>query len=81
VDVLITDLEARLVTAGLMADGVPKEVSTSADSAGAVWNLLMAKEDRSHGVHNAKYTIGLLNSALQFIGAGPAPQLAVRSRR
>ena len=73
VDVLITDLEARLVSAKLMADGLPKAVKTSADSAGAVWNLLLAKEDRSHGVHNPKYIVGLLRSAIQFM-QGTSPQ-------
>jgi len=80
VDVLIGDLETRLETAGLMASGAPVAVKASADSAGAVWNLLMAKEDRSHGVHNAMYTMGLLNSAIQYMsgnlpqpGAQPAP--------
>ena len=82
VDVLVTDLEARLVTAKLMADGAPKSVTTSADSAGAVWNLLLAKEDRSHGVHNPKYIVGLLRSAIEFI-KGPTPPglTAARAQR
>jgi hypothetical protein len=73
VDVLITDLEARLVAASLMANGTPKSVKTSADSAGAVWNLLMAKEDRSHGVHNPRYIVGLLRSSIAYI-KGTSPQ-------
>ena len=76
VDVLITDLETRLMTAGLVesgAGGLPKSVTTSADSAGAVWNLLLAREDRSHGVHNPKYIVGLLPSSIQFMG-GTSPQ-------
>jgi hypothetical protein len=79
VDVLVTDLEARLVAAGLMAnsaDGMlPTSVTTSADSAGAVWNLLLAKEDRSHGVHNPKYIVGLLRSAIEYITGPPPPVL------
>jgi hypothetical protein len=71
VDVLMVDLEARLVAAGLMADGAPKAMKTSADSAGAVYNLLLAKEDRSHGVHNPKYIVGLLQSAIDFIQGSP----------
>ena len=46
---------------------------TSADSAGAVWNYLIAHEDGSHGIHNAQYIMDLLNSAIQFIQTGPAP--------
>jgi len=75
VDVLIADLEARLVAANLMADGAPRSVKTSADSAGAVWNLLLAKEDRSHGVHNPKYIAGLLQSAIEYIQGPAAPGL------
>jgi len=78
VEVLITDLEGRLVTAGLMESGaegvLPKAVTTSADSAGAVWNLLLAREDRSEGVHNPKYVVGLLRSAIEYI-QGPSPGL------
>jgi hypothetical protein len=87
VDGLIGDLETRLVTAGLMTDGLPTDsVMTSRDSAGAVWNLLMAKEDRSHGVHNANYVRGLLESSIQFIMGGPGvnttrAQRAMAARR
>jgi len=79
VDGLLTDLEARLTTAGLMADGAATEDSTSADSAGAVWNLLIAKEDRSHGVHNAQYILGLLESSIQYI-SGTRPQNGTLAR-
>jgi hypothetical protein len=74
VDVLIADLNARLVTAGLVdgTSGVPRSTSTSADSAGAVWNYLVAKYDRSRGVHNPMYIMGLLNSSIAYI-TGPAP--------
>jgi hypothetical protein len=78
VDVLVAALRAKLVTAGLVdgTTGLPKSVSTSKDSAGAVWNYLIAGvEDRSRGVHNAQYIMGLLNSAIQYI-SGPQPQMA-----
>lgn len=81
VDSLITDLAARLDAAGLTTAGVPKSVSTSRDSAGAVWNLLMAKEDRSHGVHNPKYTEGLLRSSILYISGSLTPRARVASRR
>ena len=79
VDVLADALQARLVTANLITvvDDVatPKSVKTSADSAGAVWNLLLVKEDRSHGVHNPKYIVGLLKSAIEFIQGTGTPGL------
>jgi len=76
VDALISDLRASLVTAGLItitAAGTDSilPVKTSADSAGAVYNLLLAKEDRSEGVHNPKYIVGLLQSAIDFISGSP----------
>jgi hypothetical protein len=81
VDALKADLKARLVAAGLM-DGTterPRPVTTSADSAGALWNYLVAKYDRSRGVHNAKYIMGLLQSSIQYI-EGPAPLATVHLR-
>ncbi len=85
VDVLIADLETRLTTAGLVVSGpggLPKAVTTSADSAGAVWNLLMAREDRSHGVHNARYIMGLLNSSIAYIkGTSPQGLTAAHAQR
>ena len=35
--------------------------------AGAMWNYLLAEEDRSMGVHNAKYIMGLLDSSIQYL--------------
>jgi formate-dependent nitrite reductase cytochrome c552 subunit len=75
VQTLMEDLLARLVAAGLMdAEGEPLEgVTTSQDSAGAVWNFLLAEEDRSKGIHNAQYIIDFLNASIDFIEAGPGP--------
>lgn len=71
VDGLIADLETRLLGANLlvMSEGVavPNAVTTSADRAGAVYNLLLARNDRSHGVHNPKYIVGLLQSSIDFM--------------
>ncbi len=68
VNALIAELEELLEDAGLWTNGHPNAgVTTSVDSAGAVWNLLMAEEDRSHGVHNAKYTVDLLQSSIDFM--------------
>jgi len=75
VHTLMEDLLDRLVTAGLMdtAGHALDGVTTSQDSAGAVWNFLLAEEDRSGGIHNPQYIIELLNSAIDFIQTGPAP--------
>jgi hypothetical protein len=87
IDSLVTNLRTALVAAGLVngATGLPVNMpsnrTTSSDSAGAVWNYLMAIEDRSAGVHNRKYIRGLLTSGLQYIeGTLPAPA-GVASRR
>ena len=83
VDVLKEDLKTRLVAAGLLdlSTGLPNTVKTSADSAGAVWNYLLAEEDRSHGVHNPMYIIGLLKSSIQYIETPPpAPVRLISSR-
>jgi hypothetical protein len=85
---LTETLRQKLVTAGLLNDttaatnpDLPKSVTTSADSAGAVWNYLIVEADRSEGVHNAKYILGLLDSSIKFIdGAGPAPRPAPTAR-
>lgn len=74
---LVQTLETLLEDAGLIGY-VPEEgaveplenVKTNADSAGAVWNWLMAEEDRSHGVHNPQYTFDLLNSAIMYLQGG-----------
>jgi hypothetical protein len=83
VDVLLEDLKAHLITAGLLdaTTGLPKTVKTSADSAGAVWNYRVAEDDRSHGVHNPKYIMGLLKSSIQYIQTpGPVPVRLISSR-
>lgn len=81
IDSLATLLEGLVETAGLWESGHPKSgVTTSADSAGAVWNLLMIEEDRSEGVHNAKYMRGLLESAIQFL-QGTLPGSSVEASR
>jgi hypothetical protein len=81
-DSLVTDLRGRLVAAGLVSGttGLPRSVTTSSDSAGAVWNYLMALEDRSRGVHNRKYVHSLLQSAISYI-SGTLPGAPVAARK
>jgi hypothetical protein len=65
-------LKVLLVAANLMTSaGVPvaRRVAT-ADSAGAVYNYEFIEEDRSYGVHNTDYSVGLLQSAINFMLTG-----------
>ena len=79
-DSLATELRTRLVAGGLWSDAndEPRAVTTSSDSAGAVWNYLMAVEDRSRGVHNPKYIQGLLQSGIAFMDGALAAPVAGR---
>ncbi len=69
VKAMVEHLHELLLTAGLVdsAGHTVENVTTSADSAGAVWNFLAAEYDRSHGVHNRKYIMGLLESSIMFM--------------
>jgi len=76
IDTLVANLRTELVSAGLVSagTGLPRTATTSSDSAGAVWNYLLAIEDRSRGVHNRRYIRSLLTSAQQYIdGTLPTP--------
>ena len=68
---LLDSLEIVLEHAGLMEDGEPLEIEVStADSAGAVFNYLYVHEDRSLGIHNTEYAVGLLQSSINFLVHG-----------
>jgi len=41
-----------------------------ADSAGAVFNFKFVEEDRSHGIHNTDYAVGLLQSSINYLATG-----------
>jgi hypothetical protein len=81
----LDSLGAALYTAGLasyvidtLEDGTidtsyqpkDKKIIKSKDSCGAVYNYMFIKEDRSEGVHNTEYALGLLKSALNYIRTG-----------
>lgn len=67
-DALAAQLETALENAGLMSGGHPVSgVTTSPDSAGALWNYLMYHEDRSHGIHNPNHLLGLLESSVMYL--------------
>jgi len=90
VEGLVEELRDELFTAGLLewvvegADSslLPKESKvTSKDSAGAVYNYLFVHEDRSEGIHNTEYAVGLLKSSLHYIATGDPNGVAPRDRR
>ena len=70
----LEELQALLFAAGIVDEsGHPIGSSSSPNAvsegeAGALWNFLMVEEDRSHGVHNPEYALGLVESAIEFMG-------------
>lgn len=66
---LLDSLEVLLIAADLLTeDGHPEErVVETADSAGAVFNYLYVEEDRSGGIHNTDYAVGLLQSSINYL--------------
>jgi hypothetical protein len=81
VTTLAEELATLLEGAGLLAGGNPVVQFTSADSAGALWNYLLIEDDRSVGVHNAKYARGLLESSIQFLEGTLPPATAAEGTR
>jgi hypothetical protein len=65
---VIDTLETGVIdtTYGPLADKIVK----SKDSSGAMYNYRFIKEDRSDGVHNTRYALGLVKSSLNFIRTG-----------
>ncbi|MBE0566038.1 MAG: hypothetical protein IH621_08785 [Krumholzibacteria bacterium] len=69
---LMGDLEALLLAAGMInSSGTPQSGTLSADSAGALFNWRAVRLDRSLGIHNPKYIIGLLQSSIEFMQGPP----------
>jgi formate-dependent nitrite reductase cytochrome c552 subunit len=70
-------LRTLLVTAGVLADfdgeylpNVPTDdtlIIADKNIAGALLNYLLIEGDRSEGVHNAKYILGLLDSSIDYL--------------
>lgn len=74
--VLVEELRGLLQSANLLTTGddphpVEDRLVASTDSLGAVWNYMLIEEDRSHGIHNPKYAVALLRSAIQFMSQQP----------
>ncbi|MHC4800272.1 MAG: hypothetical protein ACYTF1_26830 [Planctomycetota bacterium] len=86
---LMEELEGLLIGAGLLEfiadEGVwePTDdlVVPDADSAGAVFNWAFVHEDKSHGIHNTRYAVALLQSSINYMTTGdpngsPAGQMS-----
>jgi len=70
---LLDSLHTLLVAANLLTpEGSPVNgrVVSTADSAGALYNFRFVEEDRSKGVHNTDYAVGLLRSSINFLAKG-----------
>ncbi|MCP4582464.1 MAG: hypothetical protein GY839_12710 [candidate division Zixibacteria bacterium] len=71
---LLDSLSILLVDAGFYDDvnGHPIEdvEITDSDSSGALYNFEFVAEDRSNGVHNTDYTVGLLQSSIGYLAVG-----------
>lgn len=69
---LADTLKTILMAANLVnGSGVPvSRIVATADSAGAVYNYVFIEEDRSFGVHNTDYSVGILQSAINFMRTG-----------
>jgi hypothetical protein len=85
---LLAELAEDLVAAGLM-EGDAEEgyhaknnrVVSDKDSAGAVYNYLIVNGERSWGVHNTEYTVGLLKSSINYIATGNPNGVAPNQKR
>jgi hypothetical protein len=72
VQLLLDNLKSELVDAGLLADqngsylAVPGTYTM--DQAGALYNYLYCKNDRSLGIHNFPYTKALLQNSIAVFG-------------
>ena len=86
---LLDSLKTLLINANMLQETssgfspVNGRVVATADSVGALYNWLFVEEDRSLGVHNTDYAVGLLQSSINFmahgdpngVGAGRQPTL------
>jgi hypothetical protein len=84
---LLDDLATALVTAGLLEGDaehgyhpVNGRVVIESDSSGALYNYEIVAEERSLGVHNTKYAVGLLQSSLNFLTTGSPTGVASKPK-
>lgn len=71
---LVDTLEALLVQGGYLnaTTLAPKSQRVPTGVAGAVFNYVMVKEDRSQGAHNFKYEVALLKNSIVYMKAPPS---------
>ncbi len=68
---LLDSLHTVLFTAGLVdEEGTPRSGTAGVDSLGAVFNFKFVEEERSLGIHNTNYAVGLLLSSINYIVYG-----------
>ena len=67
VEELMAELQAALNTAGIMSGATQKTGTFPANIAAAYVNYQLIEEDRSKGVHNPKYVIGILKNTIAKI--------------
>ena len=87
---LLDTLGNRLLAAGLLTPVTEGGVTTllptnnrtvaTKDSVGAVYNYLFIHEDRSEGIHNTEYAVGLLKSSINYITTGNPSGVSPRQK-
>jgi hypothetical protein len=82
---MLAELAEALVDAGLLEGDaehgyhpVSGRTVLDIDSSGALYNYFVVAEERSYGVHNTQYVVGLLRSALNYITTGDPNGVAPR---
>lgn len=71
---LLDSLRTILIAAELLDEDSDEPTSGTVDAgtAGAIYNFLIVEEDRSEGVHNFKYEVGLIQSAIEYMNGTEA---------
>jgi hypothetical protein len=75
VDSMMTELRGLLVDAGAwddVEDAPVVQYLHDIDLAGALWNYVLIKEDRSQGVHNPEYIRALLETSIDYVESLPS---------
>lgn len=75
IDGLVDSLTLLLQAQGVVdASGSPIEQDVADEQLrGAIFNWAIVEEDRSHGVHNPKYFLSLLNASIEYVASLPPP--------
>ena len=76
---MLDSLETLLRFQGIMVTGGRNDglfqTGTYADGhlVGAAWNFYFVEEDQSHGAHNFRYVISLLDASIDYVSSLPPP--------